>query len=108
MTIAVPALTPRSNVAAATADVGAKAAGGDIEIAMNLFAVGEQIPPHAKQTTGAEPAELVAADSLQVLRGDTRAMVAELNRWREEFGASYILVNVQLMDQLAPVIETLV
>jgi hypothetical protein len=50
-------------VAEAIADVRAKAGmrAGDIEFAMNLFAVGDDVTPHAKQATGADPVQLVAA-----------------------------------------------
>ena len=74
---------------------------------MNLFAVGDHIPPHAKQATGADPAQLIAADSLVLLRGDTPALIDELRRRREQIGVSYILVNAEFMTQLAPAVETL-
>jgi hypothetical protein len=101
--------TPRQAVAEAIAEVRAKAGtrAGDIEFAMNLFAVGDDIPPHAKQATGADPAELVAADSLVLLRGDTAAMIDELRRRREQIGVSYILVSAESMGQLAPAVEAL-
>ena len=84
---------------------GARA--GDIEFAMNLFAVGEHVPPHAKQATGAGPAQLIAADSLVLLRGDSRAMIDELRRRREQLGVCYILANADFMTRLAPAVEAL-
>jgi alkanesulfonate monooxygenase SsuD/methylene tetrahydromethanopterin reductase-like flavin-dependent oxidoreductase (luciferase family) len=109
VSIAADPLTPRQAVAEATAEVRAKAGtrAGDIEFAMNLFAVGDDIPPHAKQATGADPEELVAADSLVLLRGDTAAMIDQLRRRREQIGVSYILVNAEFMAHLAPVVEAL-
>ncbi|MDT4929498.1 MAG: hypothetical protein QOF92_2365 [Pseudonocardiales bacterium] len=109
VSIAAAPLTPRQAVAEAIAEVRAKAGtrAGDIEFAMNLFAVGDDIPPHAKQATGADPAELVAADSLVLLRGDTAAMIDELRRRREQIGVSYILVSAESMGQLAPAVEAL-
>jgi alkanesulfonate monooxygenase SsuD/methylene tetrahydromethanopterin reductase-like flavin-dependent oxidoreductase (luciferase family) len=109
VSIAADPLTPREDVAGAVADVRVKAGprAGDIEFAMNLFAVGDEVPPHAKQATGADPAELIAADSLALLRGDTAAMIDELHRRREQIGASYILVNAQFMTQLAPAVAAL-
>ncbi len=74
---------------------------------MNLFAVGDDIPAHVKQATGADPADLIAADSLVLLRGDTPAMINELRRRREQIGVSYILVNAESMAQLAPAVESL-
>jgi alkanesulfonate monooxygenase SsuD/methylene tetrahydromethanopterin reductase-like flavin-dependent oxidoreductase (luciferase family) len=109
VSIAADPLTPREDAAGAVADVRAKAGAraADLEFAMNLFAVGDDVPPHAKQATGAEPAELIAADSLVLLRGDTAAMIEELQRRREQIGVSYILVNAQFMTQLAPAVDAL-
>ena len=109
VSIAADPLTPRQTVAEAIAEVRAKAGprAGDIEFAMNLFAVGDDVPPHAKQATGADPAQLIAADSLVLLRGDTAAMIDELRRRREHLGVSYILVNAESMAQLAPAVEAL-
>jgi alkanesulfonate monooxygenase SsuD/methylene tetrahydromethanopterin reductase-like flavin-dependent oxidoreductase (luciferase family) len=108
VSIAADPLTSRQVLGDAIADVrtAAGARADDIEFAMNLFAVGDTIPPHVKQSTGADAAELIAADSLVLLRGDTRAMIDELQRRRDELGVSYILVNAEFMSQLAPVVET--
>jgi alkanesulfonate monooxygenase SsuD/methylene tetrahydromethanopterin reductase-like flavin-dependent oxidoreductase (luciferase family) len=109
VSIAAHPLTPRQDVAEAIAEVGVRAGAraGGIEFAMNLFAVGDDIPPHAKQATGADPAALVAADSLVLLRGDTAAMINELRRRREQIGVSYVLVNAEFMANLAPAVEAL-
>jgi alkanesulfonate monooxygenase SsuD/methylene tetrahydromethanopterin reductase-like flavin-dependent oxidoreductase (luciferase family) len=109
VSIAADPLTPRENVAQAIGEIRAKAGtrAGDLEFAMNLFAVGDDIPPHAKQATGADPAQLTAADSLVLLPGDRLAMIDELQRRREQIGASYILVNAEFMAQLAPAVEVL-
>ena len=58
-----------------------------------------------KRFIGADAAELVAADSLTMLRGDVDAMVDELQRRRDTFGTSYISVNAAFYEQLAPVVE---
>ena len=109
VSIAAEPLTPRQAVAAAIAEVREKAGSraGEIEFAMNLFAVGDHIPPHAKQATGADPQQLIAANSLVLLRGDTPAIIDELRRRREQIGVSYILVNAEFMAQLAPAVEAL-
>lgn len=107
--IAAGALGPRSEVEAMAASVraaaGARAA--DIELAMNLFVVGDEVPPWTQQFVGADAATLIAHDSLTMLRGTTDAMVDELQRRRETIGASYITVNGAFVEQLAPVIERL-
>jgi hypothetical protein len=75
---------------------------------VNLFSVGDEVPPHAKQATGADPDELVAADSLVVLRGaGPEEWAEELQRRRAEIGASYVLVSAEYMTALAPVMERL-
>lgn len=105
--IAAGPLTPREEVARLAADVRARAAGRDIEFAMNLIAVGERIPPYVKQATGVDAADLISADSLVLLRGNTQAMADELRRRRDQIGASYILVNADVMSHFAPVLELL-
>ena len=110
VSIAAAPLTPRAHVAEAVADVRARAGAraDDIEIAMNLFSVGDDVPAHAKQATGAESAELIAADSLVVLRGAGPSEWAdELRRRRAEIGSSYVLVSAEYMAALAPVVEAL-
>jgi alkanesulfonate monooxygenase SsuD/methylene tetrahydromethanopterin reductase-like flavin-dependent oxidoreductase (luciferase family) len=109
VSIAADPLTPRAAVASAVAEVREKAGirAGEIEFAMNLFAVGDYVPPHAKQATGADPKQLIAADSLVLLRGDSPAMIDELRRRREQIGVSYILVNAESMAQLSPAVEAL-
>jgi hypothetical protein len=92
-------------IAEVRAHAGARA--GDLEFAMNLFAVGDDVTPHAKQATGADPADLVAADSLVLLRGDTAARIDELRCRREQIGVSYMLVNAEFMDHLAPAVQAL-
>jgi alkanesulfonate monooxygenase SsuD/methylene tetrahydromethanopterin reductase-like flavin-dependent oxidoreductase (luciferase family) len=109
VSLATDPLTPREVVAAAIGEVRAMAGSraGDIEFAMNLFAVGDDVPPYAKQALGADAAELIAADSLTLLRGDTAAMIDELRRRREQIGVSYIVVSAEFMAQLAPAVEVL-
>ena len=79
----------------------------EIELAMNLFVVGDEVPPWTKSFIGADMADLVAADSLTLLRGDVDAMVDELQRRREAFGTSYVSVNGAFYEALAPVVERL-
>ncbi|HEX3337324.1 MAG TPA: LLM class flavin-dependent oxidoreductase [Jatrophihabitans sp.] len=109
VTIAAGALTARDDVAAQLADLRAR--GGQrtaqLEVLMNLFVVGEDVPPHAQRYIGADAATLIANDSLVILRGSVPQMVEELQRRRERFGASYVTVNAEYIDQFAPVVATL-
>ncbi|HUZ78665.1 MAG TPA: LLM class flavin-dependent oxidoreductase [Chloroflexota bacterium] len=87
------------------AKAGARAA--NIELAMNIFVVGEDVPPWMAQFMGVDSAALRAADSLAMLRGTTQQMVDDLRRRRDAFGASYISVNSAFFEQMAPVVEQL-
>jgi hypothetical protein len=69
--------------------------------------VGEDVPPHAQRYIGADAETLIAHDSLVILRGSTRQMLDELQRRRERFGASYVTVNAEYVEQLAPVVSAL-
>jgi alkanesulfonate monooxygenase SsuD/methylene tetrahydromethanopterin reductase-like flavin-dependent oxidoreductase (luciferase family) len=109
VSIAADPLTARETINAAIADVRDNAGprSADIEFAMNLFAVGDQVPPYAKQATGFDAEELRAADSLVLLPGDTQAMIDELQRRRDQLGVSYVLVNAQFMTEFAPAVAAL-
>ena len=109
VTLAAGPLVPRTEVAAMAADLWAQAGprADEIELAMNLFAVGEDLPPWTKQATGTDPATLLEADSLVLLRGSVQDMADELRRRRDELGVSYISINGAYLEQLAPVVERL-
>lgn len=109
VTIAAGALTARDEVAAQLADLRARAGERteQLEVLMNLFVVGEDVPPHAQRYIGADAATLIVHDSLVILRGSTRQMLDELQRRRERFGASYVTVNAEYVEQLAPVVSAL-
>ncbi|MGE0299586.1 LLM class flavin-dependent oxidoreductase [Pseudonocardia sp.] len=109
VTLAAPALTPRTEVAAMVADLRGRADGRDLELSINLFAVGDgELPPWAAQNLGATVDELVAADSLMLLPGaDPRAMADELLRRRDALGISYVKVNSLYLEEMAPVVELL-
>jgi len=109
VTLAAGPFAGRDEVAAMAAalreNAGARA--DEIELAMNLFVVGDEVPPWVKGFIGADAEQLIAADSLTMLRGDVDAMVDELQRRRETIGTSYISVNAAFYEQLAPVVERL-
>ena len=109
VTIAAGALVPREEIRAQLADVRDRAGDrvGELEFAMNVFIVGDDVPPHVQRYVGASAAELAAADSLAMLRGSPAEMADELERRRAEFGLSYFAVNAEFLDALAPVVELL-
>jgi alkanesulfonate monooxygenase SsuD/methylene tetrahydromethanopterin reductase-like flavin-dependent oxidoreductase (luciferase family) len=109
VTVAAGALASRDEfgamVTSLRAAAGARAE--EIELAMNLFVVGDEVPPWTKGFIGADIDDLIAADSLTLLRGDVDAMVDELQRRRDAFGTSYVSVNAAFYEALAPVVERL-
>ena len=109
VTLATPALAGSGHVERMAADL--RAAAGDrfdsIEVAMNLFAIGDEVPPWTQRFIGADLATLVAHGSQVLLRGSTAEMADELQRRRDRFGVSYISVNGAFLEQFAPVLERL-
>ncbi len=109
VTLAAHPLASRDELAATAAGfretAGSRAA--EIELAMNLFVVGEEVPPWVRSFIGLDAAQLIAADSLTMLRGSVDAMADELRRRRDTFGTSYISVNGAFSERLAPVVERL-
>jgi alkanesulfonate monooxygenase SsuD/methylene tetrahydromethanopterin reductase-like flavin-dependent oxidoreductase (luciferase family) len=109
ITLATGPLTTRDEIAQMVNEVREHAGerAEQIELAMNLFVVGEQIPPRTEQFIGANAATLIAHDSLTMLRGNTIQMADELQRRRDRLGVSYVSVNAAYFEQLAPVVELL-
>lgn len=109
ITLATGPLTTRDDVAQMVSEVHeyAEDRAEEIELAMNLFVIGEEVPPWIEQFIGADAATLIAHDSLTMLRGDTTQMADELQRRRDSLGVSYISVNAAFCEQLAPVVELL-
>lgn len=109
VTLATGPLASRNEVARLTAQVR-QAAGdraGDIELATNIFVIGDEAPPWITQFLQADFATLAAHDSLTLLRGSPRQMADELERRRETLGISYFIVNAAFITQFAPVVELL-
>jgi probable F420-dependent oxidoreductase len=110
VSLATPAAAPREELQKLTQELRELAGprADDIELAMNLFAAGTtELPAWTKQATGMAPEEFEKSGTLMLLRGSTQEMADELQRRRDEFGASYITVNAAYLDELAPVVEVL-
>jgi len=109
VTLAAAPLTSRVELAAMATEIRGRAGdrADDIEFSMNLFVIGEQVPPWAEQFIGADAATLIAHDSLALLCGNTQQMADELQRRRDDIGISYVCVNAAFCEQLAPVVEFL-
>jgi probable F420-dependent oxidoreductase len=79
----------------------------DIEYAMNIFVVGDEVTPWIQDFIGADAATLIEHDSLTMLRGSLDQMADELRRRREELGVSYLTVNSAFLEEFAPVVGRL-
>jgi probable F420-dependent oxidoreductase len=78
-----------------------------IELNINLMAVGGQVPRWIAANFGANAAAWARSDAIPVLSGSVDAMCDQLERRRERFGISSVLVSDELMDALAPVVARL-
>jgi alkanesulfonate monooxygenase SsuD/methylene tetrahydromethanopterin reductase-like flavin-dependent oxidoreductase (luciferase family) len=108
VTLAARPTTPRAEVKRMAGDLRARADGRDLEIGMNVFVVGDEIPDRAVRWAGPGAAEALRdPDTLAVLRGTPDEMAAELERRRAELGVSYLAVSEPFAEALAPVVERL-
>lgn len=78
-----------------------------LELSVNLLAVGDELPEWVRRFMRVDIAELIRAESVVLLTGTHRQMADRLLRWRDELGISYVTINSQFVDQFAPVIELL-
>jgi len=74
----------------------------DVEFALHVSVVGGTVAPFMAPP-GTDPAALTAVASLAVLPDDPGAATEEIQRRREEFGFSYIVIGANCADTLAPV-----
>lgn len=83
------------------------AAGREVELNLNLSAVGDDIPPWLEQRMGITIDKLVSAGSFGHLHGTPREMADTLERRRAATGISYVCAGADNADRLAPVVELL-
>ncbi|HEX2808481.1 MAG TPA: LLM class flavin-dependent oxidoreductase [Kineosporiaceae bacterium] len=85
VTVAVGPLATREEVSAMLDDVRDQAGerADDLELAMNLFVIGDELPPWTRQFIGVDADELIAHDSLTMLRGGTHGVAP--SRWPMSF-----------------------
>ncbi|MFG1706030.1 LLM class flavin-dependent oxidoreductase [Nonomuraea sp. M3C6] len=74
----------------------------DLELSMNLVAVGDEPPAWLRGRLGR-----IDSTSTGLLSGTVEEMTETLRRRRDKLGISYVSVNAQFMDELAPVVERL-
>jgi probable F420-dependent oxidoreductase len=78
-----------------------------IELNLNLMAVGQQVPRWIASQMGLTAKSLARSGAASALVGTADEMVETLERRRERLGISYICVADELMEGLAPVVERL-
>jgi probable F420-dependent oxidoreductase len=105
-------LAPTDPVTAAAERIGwlREAAGprfDELELNLNLMAVGDRVPRFLSAQMGLTAASLAESGSVAALLGTTEEMCATLERRREELGISYLMVSDELMEAFAPVVERL-
>lgn len=109
VTLAAPPLATRAEVRCMVDEV-CRAAGDRadrIEFAMNIFAVGSELPTWVEQFLGTDSLTLAEHDSLVLLQGGPEARAEELQRRREELGITYFSVHANSYEELAPVVARL-
>jgi probable F420-dependent oxidoreductase len=79
----------------------------DIELNINLMAVGDQVPRWIASRLQLSARELAERGSPAAVFGMPDDMCAQLVRRRERFALSYALVADELMEAFAPVVERL-
>ena len=107
VTLAGGVLTARDEFAAHVEEIRSAADGRDIELAMNIFVVGEHVPPWIRGFIGVDARTLIEHDSLTMLRGSVDDMAAELERRRTELGVSYVSVSSAFIEEFAPLVARL-
>ncbi|HEY3468934.1 MAG TPA: LLM class flavin-dependent oxidoreductase [Amycolatopsis sp.] len=101
------ALTTREELAGHAREIREAAGDRDVELSLNIWVVGEQVPPWIRGFIGVDAETLIEHDSLAIVRGGVDAMAEELERRREELGVSYFSVNGAFIEEFAPLVERL-
>jgi probable F420-dependent oxidoreductase len=107
--LGIPPTEPEAGVAERIAWIR-EAAGArfdQIELNLNLMAVGQHVPRYIASQMGLTAESLARAGAVAALTGTVDEMVEALQRRRERLGISYIAVGDELMEGLAPVVERL-
>jgi alkanesulfonate monooxygenase SsuD/methylene tetrahydromethanopterin reductase-like flavin-dependent oxidoreductase (luciferase family) len=79
----------------------------DVELALHVPVVGDEVAPFMARASDMDPDRLRAEESLAILPSDAEAAVDELQRRREEIGFSYVVVGAHSTAALAPAVARL-
>lgn len=96
--------------AAVVVDRFREIAGGradEIELNLNLMAVGQDLSTEVQPYMGVSMAGLAEMGAISALTGDPDECVAKVRQLRADLGFTYFTVNAQYMEQFAPVVEAL-
>jgi probable F420-dependent oxidoreductase len=78
-----------------------------LELNLNLMAVGQQVPRYVAMQLGLTAESLGQSGAVTALVGSTDAMCDTLLARRDRLGISYVTVSDELMEAFAPVVERL-
>lgn len=106
-TLALP--TPPTADAAAIAALAERVheRAGDVELALQLTGVGDDIPDWLRHRQGLTPEGLREGGSATMLSGDVERDIQTLVQLRDATGVSYLTVPGELTTQLAPLVARL-
>jgi alkanesulfonate monooxygenase SsuD/methylene tetrahydromethanopterin reductase-like flavin-dependent oxidoreductase (luciferase family) len=109
VTLATSPLASRAEIAKLAAGLRQQAGerAGQLELAMNVFVIGDEVPGWIGRVMGVDGAQLAASDSLARLGGSPAQMADELRRRRDQLGFSYVVVNAAYLEQAAPLVDQL-
>ncbi|WP_020420658.1 TIGR03621 family F420-dependent LLM class oxidoreductase [Amycolatopsis sp. ATCC 39116] len=79
----------------------------ELELSVNVFAIGDGPLPEWMRQFGIDPATARDNTNPAVLTGDTATVVDTLRRRRDELGLSYVTVNAHALEAAIPVVERL-
>ncbi|MFD9892962.1 LLM class flavin-dependent oxidoreductase [Amycolatopsis sp. NPDC059027] len=80
---------------------------GEIELAVNLMAIGDEPAPHVARFAGVDVPELAASGAVTVLPADPGQATDTLLGWREKWGISYATVNSGYLQPFAAIARSL-
>ncbi|QIG39076.1 LLM class flavin-dependent oxidoreductase [Microbacterium sp. 4R-513] len=81
--------------------------GDDLELAMQVTGVGDELPGWLRHRLGLTPDGLRASGAVMMLTGDLDRDADTVQRLRDEAGVSYLTVPGELASRLSPLVERL-
>ena len=82
-------------------------AGTELELALQITGVGDEVPGWLRDQAGLTPERLRAAGAVMMMTGDPETDAAALERLRADTGVSYLTVPGEFAKRLAPLVARL-